>query len=136
MPLKETWCHSRPCLCRPGEGSKDNGDDDGNYYTVLGLSQSYIGIMEKKMEPIIMGYIVCRVWCLNEGGEVQKVLGQRDSGLTAPTVREKEKHQACGRGLGFGTPHAKKGVGFRVYKPGFLQVSTRLKWMAYAPPSP
>ena len=74
MPLKETWCHSRPCLCRPGEGSKDNGDDDGNYYTVLGLSQSYIGIMEKKMEPIIMGYIVCRVWCLNEGVRFRRSL--------------------------------------------------------------
>ena len=35
--------------------ARDNGKENGNYYS--GLYWGYIGIMEKKMETAIVGYI-------------------------------------------------------------------------------
>ena len=38
---------------------RDNGKENVNYYSILGLYMGYIGIMEKKMETTIVywGYI-------------------------------------------------------------------------------
>ena len=32
----------------------DNGKENGNYYSILGLYRGYIGIMEKKMENVML----------------------------------------------------------------------------------
>ena len=38
---------------------RDNGKENGNYCSILGLCWGYIGIMEKKMETTVVywGYI-------------------------------------------------------------------------------
>ena len=38
-------------------GFRDDGKGSGNYYN--GLFRGYIGIMEKKMETTLMGYLGC-----------------------------------------------------------------------------
>ena len=56
MLLCQMPSQHREELCRVPVGKPqawDNGKEDGNYYSILGLYWGYIGIMEKKMETTI-----------------------------------------------------------------------------------
>ena len=56
--------------------NEDHGKQNGNYYIIMGYVWGYVGIMEKKMETTIMGYIGFKgrcepfsydCWCRNQG---------------------------------------------------------------------